>query len=178
VVISFNSLCNHATPAGSLSRRPTTIVVVKSSKLSGFFTAKSESSRSSTISNSSLELSHVGSAEPDDAVSSIGDPVAVVVWLGIVVSADDDVDFVEAGGGYETGESVAAFVDVDVEDLELVDDFEEEDEDEDEEDDDDDVDVLFDDVLDFLIDILFAFSFSSSSGVKPYVNPSPCFSGL
>ena len=83
------------------------------------------------------------------------------------------MEVVEAEGGYETGESVAAFVDLVVEDVEVVDDFEEEAEDEDE------VDVLFDDdVVDFLIDTLFAFSFSSSSGVNPYVNPRPCFSGL
>ena len=104
----------------------------------------------------------------------MGDSVAVLVGLGIVVSADEVVEVVEAEGGYETGESVAAFVDLVVEDVEVVDDFEEE---EDEEDD-DEVDVLFDDVLVFLIDTLFAFSFSSSSGVKPYVNPRPCFSGL
>ena len=84
------------------------------------------------------------------------------------------MEAVEAEGEYETDESVAAFVGVDVEDFELVDDFEEEEEDEE-----DEVDVLLDDdVLDFLIDTLFAFSFSSSSGVKPYVNPRPCFSGL
>jgi len=81
---------------------------------------------------------------------------------------------VETEEGNETGASVALFVDVVVEDFELVDDFEDEEED----DDDDDVDVLLDDVLDFLVETLFAFSFSSSSGVRPYVNPSPCFSGL
>jgi len=105
----------------------------------------------------------------------MGDSVAVLVGLGIVVNADEVMEAVEAEGGYDTGASVALFVDVDVEDFELVDDLE----DEDEEEDDDEVDVLFDDdVLDFLIDTLFAFSFSSSSGVKPYVNPRPCFSGL
>jgi len=105
----------------------------------------------------------------------MGDSVAAVVGLGIVVNEDEVVEVVEVEEGYETGESVAAFVDLVVEDVEVVDDFEEE---EDEEDDNDEVDVLFDDVLVFLMDTLFAFSFSSSSGVKPYVNPRPCFSGL
>ena len=78
--MSFNSSCSHATPAGSLSNRPTTIVVVKSSKLSGFFAVvKSESSRSSTISNSSLELSHVDSGDTAVPVNSIDKSVSVAV---------------------------------------------------------------------------------------------------
>jgi len=105
----------------------------------------------------------------------MGDSVVALVGLGIVVNADEVVEVVEAEGGYDTGASVALFVDVDVESFELVDDLEDEEEEEDE----DEVDMLFDDdVVDFLVVTLFAFSFSSSSGVKPYVNPRPCFSGL
>jgi len=128
---------------------------------------------SSTISNSSLVVSKppVASGESPVAISSwsYGSNIAVVV----VSSEDDELVEVEEAldddGGYDTGKP-DALDEEEVEDVELDEVREEEEEEEEyllEVEEPDDEDVLDDTACGFFSGILFAISFSSSSGVKP-----------